>query len=228
MMQAPARLRRRRLARAAHAADQHPRQPRAARGLARARGDDDDDAAAIGSALRSSKRMSRLVSDLLLLARADAGRTAPGATATSPSSPPPRSRRCARSPATASSCSRPSGRLQVTGNPDELHRLVLNLLDNAVRHTPEGTTVGSARRDGPEAVVEVADDGPGLPEGLETQVFERFVRGAGPADRASRRRHRPRPGDRARRRHVARRRGRGRRLGRRRRPFIVRIPLAED
>ncbi len=35
---------------------------------------DDEDRAAVGSALRSSKRMSRLVSDLLLLARADAGR----------------------------------------------------------------------------------------------------------------------------------------------------------
>ena len=47
--------------------------------LERQRGslEDDEDAATVNSALRSTKRMSRLVSDLLLLARADAGRTAP-------------------------------------------------------------------------------------------------------------------------------------------------------
>ena len=80
---APARVRGRRLARAAHAADQHPRQPRAARGRARRRpaGPRDREAAAeiAGSALRSSRRMRRLVGDLLLLARADAGRQAPRA-----------------------------------------------------------------------------------------------------------------------------------------------------
>ena len=74
--QAPARVRRRRLPRAAHAADQHPRQPRAARGVAEhGRPDaDEGERAAVASALRSSKRMNRLVGDLLLLARADAGR----------------------------------------------------------------------------------------------------------------------------------------------------------
>ena len=74
--QAPARVRRRRLARAAHAADQHPRQPRAARGGARGEATDEDDRRDHGSALRSSRRMSRLVGDLLILARADAGRAA--------------------------------------------------------------------------------------------------------------------------------------------------------
>jgi signal transduction histidine kinase len=73
----------------------------------------------------------------------------------------------------------------VEGNPDELHRLVVNLLDNGLRHTPAGTTIaiGVARRDG-QAVLEVTDDGPGIPSGIEDQVFGRFVRGAGPADQA--------------------------------------------
>ena len=51
----------------------------------------------VDSALRSSRRMSRLVADLLLLARADAGRLGSTAAATSPRSPatpPPRRRRC--------------------------------------------------------------------------------------------------------------------------------------
>jgi two-component system, OmpR family, sensor kinase len=137
----------------------------------------------VASALRSSRRMSRLVSDLLLLARADAGRTGSR-------------RECDLSEIAAAAVSevRPvaSGRgltvaddgpVSVEGNPDELHRLALNLLENGLRHTPEGTeiTVSVVRRNG-NAVLEVSDDGPGLPAGMEDQVFARFVRGNGPAD----------------------------------------------
>src|SRR5215211_904368 len=145
----------------------------------------DEDHAAVGSALRSSQRMSRLVSDLLLLARADAGRTSAR-------------RECDLAEIAAGALAevRPvatdhhisldaDGAVPVDGNPDELHRMVLNLLDNAVRHTPGGTEVrvGVSREDG-RAVLEVTDDGPGIPAGLEDQVFARFVRGAGPADQA--------------------------------------------
>jgi signal transduction histidine kinase len=140
----------------------------------------------VASALRSSRRMSRLVSDLLLLARADAGRT--GAR-----------RECDLSEVAAAAVSevRPvadgrrltiddEGPVPVEGNPDELHRLALNLLDNGLRHTPEGTEirVSVERRNG-DAVLEVSDDGPGLPAGMEDQVFSRFVRGNGPADLAA-------------------------------------------
>ena len=52
----------------------------------------------IASALNSARRMGRLVSDLLLLARADAGRTVLGASATLPPWRPRRSPRCAPSP----------------------------------------------------------------------------------------------------------------------------------
>ena len=73
--------------------------------------------------------------------------------------------------------------MTVHGNPDELHRMVLNLLDNAISHTPRGTEVRlRTARDGGEALLEVSDDGPGIPAELREQVFERFVRGAGPAD----------------------------------------------
>ena len=76
-------------------------------------------------------------------------------------------------------------RCAVEGNPDDLHRLVLNLLENAVRHTPAGQH-GHASRS-PRAttatrVIEVCDDGPGIPEELGDQIFARFVRGDGPAD----------------------------------------------
>jgi two-component system OmpR family sensor kinase len=137
----------------------------------------------VGSALRSSRRMGRLVSDLLLLARADAGRTSPR-------------RDCdlAEIAAAALSELRPvanghelvlaaEGPVPVEGNPDELHRLAVNLLDNGLRHTPAGTAIEmSVDRQNGLAVLEVTDDGPGLPQGMEEQVFARFVRGGGPAD----------------------------------------------
>ena len=73
----------------------------------------------------------------------------------------------------------------VMGNPDELHRLVVNLIDNALIHTPPATPVRvRVTREGDEAVLVVEDDGPGIPEELRDQVFGRFVRGSGPADQA--------------------------------------------
>jgi signal transduction histidine kinase len=66
----------------------------------------------------------------------------------------------------------------VDGVRDELHRLVLNLLENAVRHTPPGTGIEASTeaRDG-AAVLIVQDSGPGIPAELSDRVFERFVRG---------------------------------------------------
>jgi signal transduction histidine kinase len=149
--------------------------------------DADDDAAAVSSALRSSKRMNRLVGDLLLLARADAGRVGSrvecdlamvASEALEEVSP------VADGHAFEADLEHAA---PVTGNPDELHRMILNLLENSIRHTPPGTTVRVelTESDG-EVVLTVRDDGPGLPPGMENQVFERFVRGEGPADRSSR------------------------------------------
>jgi two-component system, OmpR family, sensor kinase len=145
----------------------------------------DEDRAALTSALRSSRRMRRLVADLLLLARADAGRSGTR-------------RECDLTEVVAGALAevRPvagdhklsidaDGRVAVAGNPDELHRMALNLLENAVRHTPDGTEINvSVARENGQARLEVEDDGPGIPAGMEDQVFARFVRGAGPADRA--------------------------------------------
>jgi two-component system, OmpR family, sensor kinase len=146
----------------------------------------DDDRQAVDSALSSTKRMSGLVSDLLLLARADAGRQIArkeldlakvAAGALEEVKPLAGERRLG---------SQLKGPLPLEGNPDELHRMIRNLLENAVRHTSEKTTVElTARRDGEGALLEVLDDGPGIPAGMEDQVFNRFVRGEGPSDTAS-------------------------------------------
>jgi signal transduction histidine kinase len=145
----------------------------------------EDDKHTVDSALASTKRMSGLVSDLLLLARADAGRRAAtkdidlaaiAAGALQEVQPLAGGRRME---------SQLDGPLPLQGNPDELHRLIRNLLENAVRHTPEKTTIElTARRDDDQALLEVIDDGPGIPTDMEDQVFDRFVRGDGPADTA--------------------------------------------
>jgi signal transduction histidine kinase len=146
---------------------------------------DGEEQAMVDSALRSSRRMSRLVSDLLLLARADAGRVG-------------QHRPCDLAEVAGNAAVEVSPTLAdhelavengvplaVEGNPDELHRMVLNLLDNAGRHTSAGSRIElRLRADRGDAVVEVADDGPGVPAALRTQIFDRFVRGEGPADTA--------------------------------------------
>ena len=150
--------------------------------LARAEGPRDPKAAAeiAESALRSSRRMRRLVGDLLLLARADAGRKAP------------------RRPVDLASVVRDAaveagplaeghplsldlpderGEAMVDGSADDLHRLALNLIENAFLHTPTGTpVVASVSRDGDAVTLQVADRGPGVPAERRDRVFERFAR----------------------------------------------------
>ena len=73
----------------------------------------------------------------------------------------------------------PAGRI-VDGARDELHRLALNLMENAIRHTPPGTHVHASVQSVDGVVrLTVSDDGPGIPAELKERVFERFVRGTG-------------------------------------------------
>mgnify|MGYP003348713163 CR=1 FL=1 len=67
--------------------------------------------------------------------------------------------------------------LTADGDPERVHQVVANLLENAVRHSPAGGTVEvRARRGGEGVVIEVADEGPGIPEADASRVFERFYR----------------------------------------------------
>ncbi|MCP2340257.1 sensor histidine kinase [Actinomadura rupiterrae] len=64
---------------------------------------------------------------------------------------------------------------------DRLHQVLANLLDNAVRHGPSDGAVSITARPGDGAgslVLEVSDEGPGIPKGQRERVFERFSRGA--------------------------------------------------
>jgi two-component system sensor histidine kinase TctE len=66
----------------------------------------------------------------------------------------------------------------VQGNVNLLIALVTNLVDNAVRYTQEGGCVTAiCRHDGDDVVLQVVDNGPGIPAEARAHVFERFYRG---------------------------------------------------
>ncbi len=67
--------------------------------------------------------------------------------------------------------------LLLDADPERVHQVVANLLENAVRHSPVGATVHLTAAGGSGSVrLEVADAGPGIPEDEAGRVFERFYR----------------------------------------------------
>ena len=135
---------------------------------------------AASSALRSSQRMRRLVADLLLLARTDASRV-------QTRDPVDLGQIVVEAagelgPVTADhEISLDIHPAPTEASRDDIHRLVINLIENAARHTPAGTEIQASTRTLPDGRVElvVADSGPGVPEDIAPTLFERFVRGAG-------------------------------------------------
>ncbi len=68
----------------------------------------------------------------------------------------------------------------VFGNKDALQLMITNLCDNAIRYTPEGGHIRIATGiENGNAIVEVSDDGPGIPEAERARIFERFYRAEG-------------------------------------------------
>jgi two-component system sensor histidine kinase BaeS len=135
------------------------------------------DPVALRTALEQAERLSALVSDLLDLARVDAGAV------TLATSRVHLRDLLERSVAEVRTIGRDvtydvrvdPGDLRVDADPQRLHQLVANLLDNASRHSPAGGTVvvtAAAGQDGWR--LEVADEGPGIPAADRDRVFERF------------------------------------------------------
>ena len=153
---------------------------------------------ALDRVLSESTRMSVLVDDLLLLARLDAGRPL--------SSEPVDMTRLAIDATSDAQVARPGHRwvLELPDDPElvlgdehRLRQVLGNLLSNAGRHTPDGTTVtvrvsgalpagepGSGTESvshgtlppAPRLVISVTDNGPGIPAALLPDLFERFTR----------------------------------------------------
>ena len=134
-----------------------------------------DPTATSASVLDETVRLQRLVDDLLLLARSDAG--APATERTVPVDLDAVVERLVVEhredrPRIDTQGVTP---VQVTADEAQLARAVGNLLDNAVRHARSAVTVALAERDG-WAVLTVTDDGPGIPADGRERVFERFTR----------------------------------------------------
>jgi two-component system OmpR family sensor kinase len=124
--------------------------------------------------------MRRLVGDLLLLARADAGQR-PGRDELDLSEVVIDAASELESVSREHVVDLDVRPTPAFGNRDELQRVVTNLIENALRHTPPGTRVTASTRQLPDGSAElvVADDGPGIAPELRPQLFARFVRGSG-------------------------------------------------
>jgi len=143
----------------------------------------------LGRIESEATRMTSLVEDLLLLARLDEGRELDHdpvdlslllVDAVSDAH--------AAGPDHEWTLDLPDEPVEVVGDAPRLHQVLMNLLANARVHTPEGTKVTAGLRvdaDARQAVVTIADDGPGIPDELQNTLFERFARGDSSRNRAT-------------------------------------------
>jgi two-component system, OmpR family, sensor kinase len=133
-------------------------------------------------------RMSDLVADMLLLARLDAGRPVEREPVDLSSLVVDGvSDAHAAGPGHRWTLHLPDQPVTLPADRAELHQVVANLLANARTHTPAGTVVSIslATDPGPEAVLSVVDNGPGISPDLLPEVFERFARGDASRSRAA-------------------------------------------
>lgn len=139
-----------------------------------------DQAQYLGIVERNAKRLERLVGDLLFMARYQAGRFE---IETAPTDLAALARDCVE---TASPAARANeielvcsveDEVSIEGDHVRIAELLDNLVSNALKFTPRGGRVDvRVRRDGDTAVLEVADNGIGIPYELQEHLFERFFR----------------------------------------------------
>ncbi|MDX2644152.1 HAMP domain-containing sensor histidine kinase [Streptomyces sp. PA03-1a] len=123
-------------------------------------------------AVNDVARLQTLASDLLLLARFDAGEEMPMEPVALDELARERAAlRSGRVPVTVDA----TDAVTVRGDRRGLERLLDNLLDNAQRHAGDSVAV-RVTRDGRGALLEVTDDGPGIPAADRERVFDRFIR----------------------------------------------------
>ncbi|MFD8821999.1 ATP-binding protein [Streptomyces sp. NPDC059605] len=130
----------------------------------------------VPGAVADTVRLQALAADLLLLARLDAGER-PGRTTLDLGAlvrEEVSQRVGDRIPVTVSVPD--SGEFEVTGSRGQLARVIGNLLDNAERHARDSVTVSVRTAERGDVLVEVTDDGAGVPADERERIFERFVR----------------------------------------------------
>jgi signal transduction histidine kinase len=135
-----------------------------------------DPASTADSVLTETVGLQRLVDDLLVLARGDAG-ALDGARHTTVDLDALVGRLATRARARGADVDTRAVRpVQVRGEPAQLERAVGNLLDNAVRHARRRVTVALDGADPGRAELVISDDGPGIDPADQERVFERFTR----------------------------------------------------
>jgi len=125
-------------------------------------------------AVKQATRLEDLISELLMLARTDAGQAAARQQPVELAPLLAEIKAATSAPAVAVELDVPPG-LAVTGNPAELSRVFRNVVENAARYARTVVRV-SASATGERVTVRVADDGPGIPAAERERVFGRFVR----------------------------------------------------
>ena len=130
---------------------------------------------------QQTARLSRIVEDMFTLARADAGNYPVRRVSMYLDEVVEDVVRAARVLAATKEVAiefEAAASASFTGDEDLIRRLVVNLLDNAVRHAPPGTAVRAelARANGAYAI-SISDRGPGISEEMRAHIFERFYRG---------------------------------------------------
>ncbi|MBQ1063783.1 cell wall metabolism sensor histidine kinase WalK [Micromonospora sp. C41] len=143
--------------------------------VARRLGDDTDWPAVADDLLADTERLSRLVDDLLLLARLDEQDARPAPVGPVELGELARAV-AARYPSPPLRLTLPDGPLWVEGDAGELRRVLVNLVDNALRHARTGVELAVSGPDGAYHLVTVTDDGPGVPAADRERVFARFTR----------------------------------------------------
>jgi heavy metal sensor kinase len=134
----------------------------------------------IGSALEETNRMSRIVESLLAISRLDAGEVKMDKTRLDLGELAATTADEMRLLAEEKSIrlqTYAAGTVHVEGDRTRLQQVIVNLVDNAIKYTQAGGTVGvSVNNEGNCAVLEVSDNGPGIPAHAMPHVFERFYR----------------------------------------------------
>jgi two-component system OmpR family sensor kinase len=133
-----------------------------------------------------AERMGRLVDDLLLLARLDAGQELRHETVDVALIAIESVDDAHAADPTREWLVEVDGAVEVNGDAGRIRQVVINLLANARMHTPPGTRVTTTvEHDDAHARIIVADEGPGIAPDVLPRLFDRFARGGSARDRAS-------------------------------------------
>lgn len=125
-------------------------------------------------------RVNNMLEQMILMAKSEEGELRPSRTRTDLRALAAQAMECALATALARSVSVeftcPESSVLVHVDPSMMRRVLDNLLDNAIRYSPdEGEVSVGLRFDGEQAVLEVSDHGPGIPDELRDSIFDKYV-----------------------------------------------------